>query len=158
MYVFSATKEWHNWLPLTEWWYNTSFHTSLKMTPFQSLYGFKPPMIGEVAFPDNISSQLEDFLQNRELAREVIKDNLVKAQARMKFYADNKRKDRQFKVGDMVYLKLQLYRHTSLSIHKHVKLHSKFYGPFRVLQRIGVVTYKLLLSDGCQLHPTFHVS
>lgn len=58
----------------------------------------------------------------------------------------------------MVYLKLQPYRHTSLSIHKSLKLHSKYYGPFRILERIGKVAYKLLLPEGCQLHPVFHVS
>ena len=58
----------------------------------------------------------------------------------------------------MVYLKLQPYRHTSLSAHRSLKLHSKFYGPFRVLDRISKAAYKLLLPDGCQLHNVFHVS
>ena len=58
----------------------------------------------------------------------------------------------------MVYLKIQPYRHTSLSIHRSLKLHSKFYGPFRVLEKIGKVAYKLLLPEGCQLHSVFHVS
>uniref|UniRef100_A0A453EW67 Tf2-1-like SH3-like domain-containing protein n=1 Tax=Aegilops tauschii subsp. strangulata TaxID=200361 RepID=A0A453EW67_AEGTS len=61
-------------------------------------------------------------------------------------------------VGDMVYVKLQPYGHTSLSIHGHLKLHSKYYGPFRVMEKIGTVAYRLLLPEGCQLHPTFHVS
>ena len=61
-------------------------------------------------------------------------------------------------MGDMVYLKLQTYRHTSLSDHRSLKLHSKFYGPFRVLERIGKAAYKLLLPDGCKLHNVFHVS
>lgn len=76
----------------------------------------------------------------------------------MKHYADKRRKEREFSIGDMVYLKLQPYRHTSLSLHRQLKLHSKFYGPFRVLQRIGKVPYQLLLPEGCQLHHTFHVS
>lgn len=75
----------------------------------------------------------------------------------MKFYADKKRSDRQLEVGDMVYVKIQPYRHTSLSIHKHLKLHSKYYGPFRVMEKVGAVAYKLLLPDDCHLHPTFHV-
>jgi hypothetical protein len=58
----------------------------------------------------------------------------------------------------MTYLKRQPYHHNSLGIHKEIKLHSKYYGPFKVLQRIGQVAYKLLLPDGCSIHPVFHVS
>jgi hypothetical protein len=115
-------------------------------------------MVAESALPDTICEDSDNLLQNKELALEVIKQNLIKAQARMKFYADKKRKEREFDVGDMVYLKLQPYRHTSISLHRHLKLHSRFYGPFRIPQRIGHHAYKLLLSEGCQLHSTFHVS
>lgn len=89
---------------------------------------------------------------------QVIKDNLLKAQERMKSYADKKRIEREFLVGDMVYLKIQHYRHTSLSLHRSLKLNLKYYGPFRIMEKIGKVAYKLLLPEGCQLHPTFHVS
>ncbi|KAM3366314.1 hypothetical protein ACQJBY_015640 [Aegilops geniculata] len=128
------------------------------MTPFQALYGFPPPMVAESALPDTICEDNENLLQNRELAVEVIKQNLLKAQARMKFFADRSRKEREFVVGEMVYLKLQPHRHTSLSLHKHIKLHSKFYGPFRVISKIGNHAYKLLLPEDCQLHDTFHFS
>lgn len=115
-------------------------------------------MIAESALPDTICEDNDNLLQNREVALEIIKQNLLKAQARMKHYADKKRKEREFSEGDMVYLKLQPYRHTSLSLHRHLKLHSKYYGPFRILQKIGKVAYKLLLPEGSQLHDTFHVS
>jgi len=83
---------------------------------------------------------------------------LLKAQARIKHQADKHRVERQLEVGDMVYLKIQPYRHSSLSIHRSLKLHSKYYGPFRVLEKVGKVAYKLLLPDHCHLHPVFHVS
>jgi hypothetical protein len=44
--------KWQSWLTLAEWWYNTTLHTSLKMTPFQALYGFKPPTLAESALRD----------------------------------------------------------------------------------------------------------
>jgi exosome complex RNA-binding protein Rrp4 len=83
------------------------------------------------------------------VAQQVIKDNLLKAQSRIKQQADKNRQDREFAVGDMVYLKIQPYRHTSLSAHSCLKLHSKHYGPFRVLSRVGPSAYKLLLPAGC---------
>ena len=76
----------------------------------------------------------------------------------MKKQVDHHRQERVLEVGDMVYLKLQPYMHTSLSIHRYLKLHSKYYGPFCVLQKIGHTAYKLLLPEGCQLHHRFHVS
>ena len=44
-FVSDKQTQWFNWLPLAEWWYNTSFHTAAKMTPFMALYGYHPPSI-----------------------------------------------------------------------------------------------------------------
>lgn len=92
-----------------------------------------------------------------EIAQQ-IKDNLLRAQELMKLQADKNMQERTLEIGDMVYLKLQPYRHTSLSIHRCLKLHSKYYGPFRVLAKVGNTSYKILLPEGCLLHHTFHVS
>jgi hypothetical protein len=87
-----------------------------------------------------------------------INHNLLLAQEQMKKYADKKRTEREIAVGDMAYLKMQPYRHSSLGLHKSIKLHSRYYGPFRVLQKIGQVAYKLLLPDDCSIHLVFHIS
>jgi hypothetical protein len=127
------------------------------MTPFQALYGFPPPHVAEDVMPDCPDLSAQDQLRNRQVALQVIRDNLAKAQSRIKQQADTNMIDREFSVGQMVYLKIQPYRHTSLSTHKCLKLHSKYYGTFRVLARIGPA-YKMLLPKGCQLHDTFHVA
>jgi hypothetical protein len=44
-FVSDKQTKWLKWLPLAEWWYNTSFHTAIKMTPFMALYGYHPPSI-----------------------------------------------------------------------------------------------------------------
>lgn len=155
---FASPKELYHWLSLAEWWYNTSYHTSINLTPFQALYGFPPPLVAEVILPDCPDDSARNILQNRQLANQLIKDNFLKAQARVKHQPDKHRSERVLKVGDMVYLKVQPYRHSSLSIHISLKLHSKLYGPFRILEKIGKAAYKLLLPDNCQLHPVFHVS
>jgi translation initiation factor IF-1 len=143
---------------MAEWWYNTSFHTALKVTPFQALYGFPPPQVAYMFLIDDNTETAAEMLQNRQVANQIIKRNLQEAQNRMVHFANRNRSDRELLVGDMVYLKVQPYRHSSLSIHHCIKLHSKFYGPFRVLAKVGQTSYRLLLPEGCKLHSTFHVS
>jgi hypothetical protein len=44
-FAFDRQHQWVQWLPLAEWWYNTSYHTATHMTPFEAVYGHKPPLI-----------------------------------------------------------------------------------------------------------------
>jgi hypothetical protein len=115
-------------------------------------------MVSEMFLVDEQSEDPATMIHNRQQANQVIRENLLQAQERMKFFADQNKKERELAVGDMVYLKAEPYRHTSLSLHHCIKLHSKFYGPFRVIEKVGETAYKLLLPEGCKLHPTFHVS
>ena len=76
----------------------------------------------------------------------------------MKKYADMKRLERHFEVGDMVYLRMQPYRMAAFGLIQAIKLTIKFYGPYRILERIGHVAYKLQLPHHVGIHPVFHVS
>ncbi|XP_076941696.1 uncharacterized protein LOC143611371 [Bidens hawaiensis] len=46
----------------------------------------------------------------------------------------------------------------SLRVHKYSKLTPKYFGPFLIVERVGVVAYKLDLPEEAQIHPVFHVS
>ena len=70
----------------------------------------------------------------------------------MKHQADSKRSEREFSVGDMVYLKLQPHIQTSVADRSNYKLSFRYYGPYKVLQQIGDVAYKL------DLHPESYSS
>lgn len=151
-------KKWCSWLPLAEFWYNTTYHTALKMSPFQALYGFPPPMISELAIPGPEDEEAQNFLAAKQDMLEQLKENLQQAQNRMKKYADLKRSERVFEVGDMVYLKMAPYRLAAFGFRGALKLQNKYYGPFLITQKIGKLAYKLQFPAHVQIHPVFHVS
>jgi hypothetical protein len=156
--VAADPHKWTTWLSMAEYWYNTSFHSSLKVTPFEALYGFPPPVLGEFSVPDNTDEETHDFITQRQKILLSNKENLHKAQSRMKKYANKNRVERIFIPGDMVYIKLQPYRLSAFGLRTFMKLQSKFYGPFRVLNRVGQVAYRLQLPNSVSIHPVFHVS
>lgn len=76
----------------------------------------------------------------------------------MKNQEDKSRRELEFQVGDLVYLKLQPYRQQSVATRACAKLAPRYYGPFDVIQRVGKVAYKLQLPPTSRIHPVFHVS
>lgn len=76
----------------------------------------------------------------------------------MKIFANCNRTEREFQVGQWVFLQLQPYRQTSLAMLRNLKLSPKFYGPYQILEKIGKVAYKLDLPMESQIHLVFHVS
>jgi hypothetical protein len=100
-------------------------------------------MLSEFSIPIQGDTEAQDFLVVRQQMLTQLKENLSHAQARMKKYADLKRTERKLDIGDMVYIKMQPYRMAAFGIRQSIKLTSKFYGPFRVLEQIGKLAYKL---------------
>jgi len=156
--VHCCPKQWFKWLSQAEYWYNTSYHTALQHSPFEVLYGHPPRHFG-ITIPQASSiPELDQWLTERELLTQVIQQQLMRAQQRMKAQADKGRSEREFVVGDMVYLKLQPYIQSSIAIRSNHKLTYRFFGPFRVLQRMGSVAYRLDLPSDAKIHPLVHVS
>ena len=77
----------------------------------------------------------------------------------MKQHADQHRSERIFEVSDWVFLWLQPYKKISFKqAKKDNKISPKYYGPYKVLQKIGTMAYKLELPVASRVHPIFHVS
>ncbi|KAD4585504.1 hypothetical protein E3N88_23105 [Mikania micrantha] len=126
---------WDNYLPLIEFSYNNSYHSSIDMAPFEALYGRKcrSPIIR-------------------------IRENLTTARSRQKSYANKRRKPLEFQVNDLVLLKVSPWKGI-VRFGKKGKLAPRYVGPFKVLERIGKVAYRLELpQELSNVHPTFHVS
>jgi hypothetical protein len=157
--AFAADKPslWVEWLPLAKYWYNTNYHATTKLSPFEALYGYKPPKLLDFVSDTTRVATMEDLLEHRQQVMGLLQDNLVAAQARMKLRADKHRQERHFEVGEWVFWRLQPFKQKTM--HKKLgKLGPKFYGPFKVLERLRAVSYKLELPADVNIHLVFHVS
>ena len=156
--VLELKGSWDDHLPLIEFAYNNSYHSSIGMAPFEALYGrrCRSPVgwfeVGEVALlgPDLVMDALEKV--------RMIRERLKTAQSRQKSYADVRRRDLEFKVGDWVYLKVSPMKGV-VRFGKKGKLSPRYVGPYEIIRRVGKVAYELGLPKEMELvHPVFHVS
>lgn len=122
------------------------------------VYGRTPPPLLSYGSYRTANDTLDEQLQNRDQALSFLKENLATAQGRMKKYADLKRTEWEFSVGEFVFLKIRPYRQKTLAKRRNEKLSAKFFGPFEILQRVGKVAYRLKLPEATTIHPVFHVS
>ena len=88
----------------------------------------------------------------------VVRDNLKIARDRQKSYADNRRRDLQFEIGDRVFLKISPWKGV-FRFGKRGKLSPRYIGPYEIVSKVGPVAYKLKLPpELSRIHDTFHVS
>lgn len=149
---------WANYLPWAELCYNSSYHSTIKMTPFKAVYGREPPALLRYESGSTTNADLEKRLTDKDATLTLLKEHLERAQQAMKASADKHRRAVCFEVGDLVYLKMRPYRLRSLARKLNKKLSTRFYGPYPVEARVGPVAYRLHLPPEARIHPTFHVS
>ena len=89
---------------MAEFWFNSSFHTSLQLTLFEALYGFPPPKLQGYVPGTIMVDALDSLLRQRQAVLDTLKVYLAAAQARMKTQADKHRQERSFAMGDWVFL------------------------------------------------------
>jgi transposase InsO family protein len=65
-FVSDKQTQWFKWLPLAEWWYNTSFYTTTKITPFMEFYGYHPPSITSSLKEKSKVQSVEDHIKNQQ--------------------------------------------------------------------------------------------
>jgi hypothetical protein len=158
-FVFDKQTKWFKWLPLAEWCYNTSFHTTTKKTLFMALYGYHPPSITSSLKEKSKVQAVEYHIKHQQQVLQILKENLTMAHNRMKQQEDQHCSERSFEVGDWVFLRLQPYKQMSLKQDKKDnKLSPNYYGPYKVLQKIGTMAYKFEFPSYSRVHSIFHVS
>ena len=156
--VMEFRGSWDTHLHLMEFAYNNSYQASIGMAPYEALYGRKcrtPVCWDEVGERKLVGPEIVQMTCDKI---KVIRDRLKIAQDRQKSYADNRRRDLEFEVGDMVFLRISPWKGV-LRFGKRGKLSPRYIGPYRIVERIGEVAYRLELpSDLDRIHDVFHVS
>uniref|UniRef100_A0A8R7VD27 Tf2-1-like SH3-like domain-containing protein n=1 Tax=Triticum urartu TaxID=4572 RepID=A0A8R7VD27_TRIUA len=156
--VHDTPKQWRCWLPAAEFWYNSSFHSSLGCSPFKALYGVEANEGSMVTWPASQPALPDGEQWDWSLHQENLRAHLARAQVKHKKFADLNQIERAFQVGGQVLLKLQPYVQKFVASRPCPKLAFKFFGPFSVIARIGPAAYKLDLPTDSKIHPVFHVS
>jgi hypothetical protein len=149
---------WDKRLPYAEFSYNNNYQASLKMSPFEALYGrnCRTPLHWDQPGERQVLSP-EILLETKENIRMVL-ENLKVAHSKQRSYADTKRRELSFEVGDYIYLKVSPIRGTKRFGFKG-KLAPQYIGPYQIQARRGEVAYQLnLLENLSAVHDVFHVS
>ena len=157
-FVLDHKGSWDEHLPLVEFAYNNSYQASIQLAPYEALYGrpVRSPLcwteVGESSITG--SNLVRDTSEKVSLKRQ----RLLTAQNRQKNYADARRRPLEFEVGDHVFLKV-IPKRGVVRFGKREKLSPRFIRPFKILERVGLVAYRLaLLPSMSGVHDIFQVS
>ena len=128
------------------------------MAPYEALYGrpFRSPICWTEVGESSIIGP--DLIRDTSKKVSLIRQRLLMAQSRQKSYVDVRRRPLEFEVGDHVFLKVMPKRGV-VKFDKCGKLSPRFIGPFKILERVDTVAYRLALpSSMSSVHEVFHVS
>ena len=128
------------------------------MAPYETLY--ERPCISPLCWTEVGESSITGPNLIRDTSEKVslIRQRLLTTQSRQKSYADVQHRPLEFEVGDHVFLKVMPKRGV-VRFGKRGKLSPRFIGPFKILERVGAVAYRLDLSPSMSgVHEIFHVS
>ena len=156
--VIEFKGSWDMHLSMMEFAYNNSYQSSIGMAPFEALYERKcrnPVCWDEVGERKLIGPELVQITLDKI---QIVRDRLKIARDRQKSYADKRRRDLQFNVGDRVFLKVSPWKGV-LRFRRRGKLRPRYIGPYEIIAIVGPVAYRLdLPPELSKVHNVFHVS
>lgn len=153
-FVHPRLDDWDTYLAMVEFAINNSYQESVCNTPFFLNYGQHPLTPVSVKHGSAVPAATQFSLGVQAAVKEA-KELLVAAQNRQKASANAGRRDVVFAPDDMVWLNT---KNLTLKHPGTRKLLPRYVGPFKIMQRIGEVAYKLKLPAKLKMHDVFHVS
>jgi hypothetical protein len=164
-YLSPKDKSWSSHLEDAEFAFNSRFHSTIQMSPFEADLGYNPRSPSDLLLEKINKLGIKEqeaitFAEHQKVQLTLAQDAMAQAQVRMKHYYDRNRTDQEFAIGDQVMLCT-----TNLSM-THLgqgptgkrKFGPKWIGPFEILENIRRDTYKLKLPPAVRLHPYFHTA
>ena len=156
--VLDHQGSWEEHLPLVEFAYNNCYQVSIQMAPYEALYGrpCRSPLCWTEVGESSITGP--DLIRDTSKKVGLIRQCLLTAQSRQKSYVDVRRRPLEFEVGDHVFLKVMPKRGV-VRFGKRGKLLPRYIGPFEILERISIITYRLELPPNMSgVNEVFNVS
>jgi hypothetical protein len=135
-------RHWLQWLPWVEYCYNSSFHSSLRSTPFRVVYDRDPSPLLPYSLDVRLLAVHQQLLDHDDFLMQA-RERLEQTQHHYKLHHDRKHRDLQFNEGDWVWLCLLHHTVMSLKLAGRGKMGPKFFRPFQVIGKVGDVAYKL---------------
>ena len=153
--VLDFPRSWDRYIPLMEFSYNNSYQSSIGIAPYEALYGRR---CGTPICWTELGEHKIIGLKDTKEKVQIFQQRLKAVSDRQKSYANLKRKDIEFEVGDKVFLKVSPWKKI-LRFRTKGKLSQGFISPYEILERVGLVAYYLALPlELAKLHDVFHVS
>jgi hypothetical protein len=156
--VMKHQDSWDKNLPWAEFSYNNNYQESLKIAPFEVLYGRRCRTPLNWIMPREKMIFGPDLIEEAKVTINCIQDNLRVVKSCQESYTNKRHRPLEFKVGDHVYLKISPMKGMKRFGVKG-KLVPRYIGPFSILEKCGNVTYILEFpSSIAGVHDIFHVS
>jgi hypothetical protein len=157
IYVNYQQNDWENLLPLAQFTYNDTVHSSTKLTPFFANHAFHPNfnITLRPAGDKPIDATAATYAQQLKVLHEVLRQEIKLTADRMKaWYDKSKQEAPSFNVGDKVWLSSR-----NISTQRPAKkLDHRYLGPYKILEKIGDLAYRLDLPRQIRIHNVFHVA
>ena len=157
MYIREKPSKLEDYLHLVEFAYKNHYQASAKLSPSEIMYGRKCNTPISWSNPIDRLVLGPELLKEMELIVKKVQGNLKVAQDIQKSQVDLKRTQKEFQVGEHVFIKVKP-KTSFLKLGRCAKLTPKYYGPLKILSGVGLVAYQLVLPPNLKVHNVFHIS